>query len=247
MEPKKENPSKVVIVPRPPRCAKPELTPIDQAEPAAAAQNANPAALNHTILPGEPPQQPGRRTGRGPGRRTGGEIAMKRLGKMLATAVFAAAGLFATNALMAQDAPPGGSFKNAYLSRNKSGKVVLTYTLWDQQVPKGNYTLASSGPPGPMKPATEVPYILEIAKKYAGKVKVLGVTYGDEIQDSMDAIPEWGMTFPSIVFVEDAPPDWAVRHRHHPDSHLFGPDGTIVKRDIQGDEIEAAVKEALKL
>ena len=55
---------------------------------------------------------------------------MKRLGKMLATAVFAAAGLFATNTLMAQDAPPGGSFKNAYLSRNKSGKVVLTYTLW---------------------------------------------------------------------------------------------------------------------
>ena len=36
MEPKKENPSKVVIIPRPPRCAKPELTPIDQAEPAAA-------------------------------------------------------------------------------------------------------------------------------------------------------------------------------------------------------------------
>ena len=54
MEPKKENPSKVVIVPRPPRSAKPELTPIDQAEPAAAAQNANPAALNHAILPGEP-------------------------------------------------------------------------------------------------------------------------------------------------------------------------------------------------
>ena len=51
-EPK--SPSKVVIIPRPPRCAKPELTPIDQAEPAAAAQNASPAALNHTILPGDP-------------------------------------------------------------------------------------------------------------------------------------------------------------------------------------------------
>ena len=171
---------------------------------------------------------------------------MKRLGKMLATAVFAAAGLFATNALMAQDAPPGGSFKNAYLSRNKSGKVVLTYTLWDQQVTKGNYTLCFFWASWSDEAREQVPYILEIAKKYAGKVKVLGVTYGDEIQDSMDAIPEWGMTFPSLVFVEDAPPDGQFDIDTIPTVILFGPDGNIVKRDIQGDEIEAAVKEALK-
>ena len=145
---------------------------------------------------------------------------MKRLGKMLATAVFAAAGLFATNALMAQDAPPGGSFKNAYLSRNKSGKVVLTYTLWDQQVTKGNYTLCFFW--------------------------ASWSDYGDEIQDSMDAIPEWGMTFPSLVFVEDAPPDGQFDIDTIPTVILFGPDGNIVKRDIHGEEIEAAVKEALK-
>ena len=171
---------------------------------------------------------------------------MKRLGKILAAAVFAAAGLFATNALMAQDAPPGGSFKNAYLSRNKSGKVVLTYTLWDQQVTKGNYTLCFFWASWSDGAREQVPYILEIAKKYAGKVKVLGVTYGDEIQDSMDAIPEWGMTFPSLVFVEDAPPDGQFDIDTIPTVILFGPDGNIVKRDIQGDEIEAAVKEALK-
>ena len=92
---------------------------------------------------------------------------MKRLGKMLATAVFAAAGLFATNPLMAQDAPPGGSFKNAYLSRNKSGKVVLTYTLWDQQVTKGNYTLCFFWASWSDEAREQVPYIQEIAKKYA--------------------------------------------------------------------------------
>lgn len=55
MEPKKENPSKVVIIPRPPRCAKPDLSPIDQAEPAATQQNAHPAAPNRVpIAPGEP-------------------------------------------------------------------------------------------------------------------------------------------------------------------------------------------------
>ena len=54
MEPKKENPSKVVIIPRPPRCARPELTPIDQAAPAATQQNADPAAPNRAILPSDP-------------------------------------------------------------------------------------------------------------------------------------------------------------------------------------------------
>lgn len=54
MEPKKENPSKVVIVPRPPRCAKPDLTPIDQAAPATTQQNADSAEVNRAILPGDP-------------------------------------------------------------------------------------------------------------------------------------------------------------------------------------------------
>ena len=164
------------------------------------------------------------------------------IGCSLLTAVLLA---FASEA-KAQVSPPAGGFKNAYLSRNKSGKVVLTYTLWDQQVTKGNYTLCFFWASWSDEAREQVPYILEIAKKYAGKVKVLGVTYGDEIQDSMDAIPEWGMTFPSLVFVEDAPPDGQFDIDTIPTVILFGPDGNIVKRDIQGDEIEAAVKEVLK-
>ena len=170
---------------------------------------------------------------------------MKRLGKMLAAAVFAAAGLFATNPLMAQDAPPGGSFKNAYLSRNKSGKVVLTYTLWDQQVTKGNYTLCFFWASWSDEAREQVPYIQEIAKKYAGKVKVLGVTYGDEIQDSMDAIPEWGMTFPHIVCVEDVEPDGLFDFSSVPFIVLLGPDGKPVASGLHGDEIEEAVKKVL--
>ena len=166
---------------------------------------------------------------------------------MLAAAVFAGVALFATNTLMAQDAPPGGGFKNAYLSLNKSGKVVLTYTLWKDQIGKGKYTLAFFWASWSDEAREQVPYILEIAKKYAGKVKVLGVTYGDEIQDSMDAIPEWGMTFPSLVFVEDAPPDGQFDIDTIPTVILFGPDGNIVAADLHGDAIEAAVKDALKL
>ena len=67
---------------------------------------------------------------------------MKRSFKMLAAAMFAAAALFTGTALQAQDAPPAGGFKNAFLNMGKSGKVSLTYTLWNDQVGKRSYTLA---------------------------------------------------------------------------------------------------------
>ena len=67
---------------------------------------------------------------------------MRRSVKMLAAALFAGVALLAGSAAKAQDAPPAGGFKNAYLNLNKSGKVVLTYTLWKDQIGKGKYTLA---------------------------------------------------------------------------------------------------------
>ena len=161
------------------------------------------------------------------------------------TVLMTAAILFFGASLQAQDAPPAGGFKNAYLSQNKSGKVVLTYTVWDDQVGKGNYVLAFFWASWSDEAREELPYIQAVSKKFAGKVKVLGVTYGDEIQDSMDAIPEWGITFPSFVFVEDASPDGQFDIDSIPLVILFGPDGKIVKRDMHGVEIEQAVVEAM--
>ena len=161
--------------------------------------------------------------------------------------IFLAAVAFSfSNEANAQVSAPAGGFKNAYLSLNKSGKVVLTYTLWDDQVGKGNYTLAFFWASWSDEAREELPYIQGIQKKYAGKVKVLGVTYGDEIQDSMDAIPEWGITFPSIVFVEDAAPDGRFDIDSIPLVILFGPDGEIVARDMKGEEIEEKVGEVVK-
>ena len=171
---------------------------------------------------------------------------MKTLWKHVGCALFAVALLLSGSPAKAQDPPPQGGFKNAYLTLNKSGKVVLTYTLWDQQVTKGNYTLAFFWASWSDEAREEVPYIQAIYKKYAGKVKVLGVTYGDEIQDSMDAIPEWGITFPSFVFVEDAAPDGRFEIDSIPLVILFGPDGSIVARDMKGEEVEKAVEDALK-
>ena len=163
----------------------------------------------------------------------------------LGCTLLAAFGFAFGSRVQAQVPPPPGGFKNAYLSVNKSGKVALTYTLWDEQVKKGNYTLAFFWASWSDEAREELPYIQAIQKKFAGKVKVLGVTYGDEIQDSMDVIPAWGMTFPSFVFVEDAPPDGRFDIDTIPLVILFGPDGEIVARDMKGEEIEKAVEEAL--
>ena len=163
------------------------------------------------------------------------------IGCSLLTAVLLA---FASEA-KAQVSPPAGGFKNAYLTLSKSGRVGLTYTLWDEQVGKGSYTLAFFWASWSDEAREELPYVQAVSKKYAGKLKVLGVTYGDEIQDSMDAIPEWGITFPSFVFVEDAEPDGRFDIDTIPTIILFGPDGSIVARDMRGEEIEKAVEEAV--
>ena len=169
---------------------------------------------------------------------------MKTFFHSIGCILFAAVAFLFSFEAKAQDPPPGG-FKNAYLSVNKSGKVALTYTLWDEQVKKGNYTLCFFWASWSDEAREDVPYVQAIYKKYAGKVKVLGVTYGDEIQDSMDAIPEWGITFPSFVFVEDAPPDGQFDIDSIPLVILFGPDGSIVARDLKGEEIAKAVEEAV--
>ena len=171
---------------------------------------------------------------------------MRTFARQIGCMLLAAAALLSANPAKAQDPPPQGGFKNAYLTLNKSGKVVLTYTLWDQQVTKGNYTLAFFWASWSDEAREEASYVQAAYKKYAGKVKFLGVTYGDEIQDSMDAIPEWGMTFPHFVFVEDAEPDGRFDIDSIPLIILFGPDGNILARDLRGEDIQKAIEEALK-
>ena len=170
---------------------------------------------------------------------------MKRSFQLLAAAVFVVAAFFFSTAAQAQDAPPPGGFKNAYLSLNKSGKVVLTYTRWSEQVGKGNYTLCFFWASWSDEAREEAANVQALYKKYSDKVKVLGVTFGDEIQDSMDAIPEWGMTFPHIVCVEDYPPDGLFDFDSVPFIVLIGPDGKTIARDLRGDAIEEAVKGCL--
>lgn len=166
---------------------------------------------------------------------------LKYVGCLLVAALLSSSGFRA----QAQDPPPSGGFKNAYLTLNKSGKVVLTYTLWKDQVGNGKYVLAFFWASWSDEAREEAANVQAIYKKYGSNLKVLGVTFGDEIQDSMDAIPEWGMTFPHIVCVEDYPPDGLFDFSSVPFIVLLGPDGSPVATDLRGEAIEEAVKKVL--
>ena len=53
-------------------------------------------------------------------------------------------------------------------------------------------------------------------------------------------------TLPSFVFVEDAAPDGQFDIDSIPLVILFGPDGSVVARDLKGEEIEEKVEEVCK-
>ena len=170
---------------------------------------------------------------------------MSRSFKLLVSVLIAATALLCGSPLLAQDPPPAGGFKNPYLSVNKSGKVVLTYSRWNEQVGKGSPTLVFFWASWSDESREEAATVQSVYKAYVGKgLKVLGVPYGDEISDSMDAMTELGITFPQIVDVED---DIAGPFGFDsvPYVVLLGPDGKVISADQKGDGILEAVKAAL--
>lgn len=92
----------------------------------------------------------------------------------------------------------------------------------------------------------EIPTIIELYNKYAGdKFEVLGVATWDEPEDTKKAIEELGIKYPQIMNAQKAGSD-AYGIQGIPQIILFGPDGTILKRDLRGDDMVKAVEEALK-
>ena len=149
--------------------------------------------------------------------------------------------LFCAASLRAQDPPPQGGFPNPLLTVNRSGKVVLTYSRWADQVKKGSYTLVSFWASWSEECQTEASYVQAVYQEFKGKgLVVLGVPYGDEITDSMEAMTAWGITYPQLVDVADdlaGPFDLDSV----PYIVLLGPDGKVVAGGLRGEEIRKAV------
>lgn len=92
----------------------------------------------------------------------------------------------------------------------------------------------------------EAANVQAIYQQYAGKgLAVLGVPYGDEISDSMDAMTDWGIKYPQIVDVED---DIAGQFGFDsvPYIVLLGPSGETVATGLRGEAIREAVEKYVK-
>lgn len=92
----------------------------------------------------------------------------------------------------------------------------------------------------------EIPNIKAVYEKYASdKFDVLGVATWDEPEETLKAIEEEGISYPQMINAQKAGSD-AYNINGIPEIILFGPDGTILKRGLRGDQIEKAVSEALR-
>jgi len=93
----------------------------------------------------------------------------------------------------------------------------------------------------------EMPNLKKVYETYAGpNFDMLSVAVADELAETRKAAEELGITWNQIVNAQQIPLGLygidAIPH-----VILFGPDGTILKRNLRGEAIGEAVKEALGL
>ena len=113
-------------------------------------------------------------------------------------------------------------------------------------VGKGKYVLVDFWASwcGPCR--AEIPNLINVYNEYAGeKLDVLGVATWDEPDATKEAIAELGIPYPQIMNAQRAGSD-AYSIDGIPEIILFGPDGTILKRGLRGEQIEATIKEYLE-
>lgn len=104
-------------------------------------------------------------------------------------------------------------------------------------VGQGNYTLVDFWASwcGPCK--AEVPNIQKLYEDFGDKgLTVLGVATWDKPEDTMKAIDELGITYPQILDAQKVGSD-AYDFDGIPMIILFAPDGTVLYKDLRGDDL----------
>lgn len=108
-------------------------------------------------------------------------------------------------------------------------------------VGKGKYVLVDFWASwcGPCK--REIPNIKKVYDKYVGDdFDVLSVAVWDQPQASVDTAKAYGVNWNEIINAQSVPTDlYGIQGIPH--IILFGPDGTILKRDLRGEGIETEV------
>lgn len=119
-------------------------------------------------------------------------------------------------------------------------------TKFSEYVGNGKYVLVDFWASwcGPCK--REIPNIKNVYEKYHGdNFDVLSVAVWDDPKASVDTAAAYGVNWNHIVNAQRIPTEiYGIQGIPH--IILVGPDGTILKRDLRGEDIEKAVAECLK-
>ncbi|MDD3038195.1 TlpA disulfide reductase family protein [Bacteroides sp.] len=113
-------------------------------------------------------------------------------------------------------------------------------------VGKGKYTLVSFWSRSCGGCRVEIPIIAEIYKQFGNKeLEVVGVAVNEGSVSTKKAIKELNVIWPQL-FETGSQPYELYGFSYIPQIMLFGPDGTIIARNLRGDGIKVKVKEVLK-
>lgn len=127
----------------------------------------------------------------------------------------------------------------------KGGSLSATDVSLSDFVGKGRYVLVDFWATwcGPCK--REIPNLRQIYKDFGDKITVLSVAVWDKREATEKFIKQNDMPWNHIVDAQQIPTD-AYGISGIPQIILFAPDGTIVKRDLRGEQIRQLLEEVLK-
>ena len=134
-------------------------------------------------------------------------------------------------------------------SKTAEGKMFTDFEVdgvkFSDFIGKGKYVLVDFWASwcGPCR--REMPNLREVYKKYHGdKFDMLSVAVWDKPEDTVKAAKEENIVWKQIINAQRIPTDiYGIQGIPH--IILFGPDGTILKRNLRGEAIGKAVAEAL--
>ena len=126
-----------------------------------------------------------------------------------------------------------------YVDYDIEGKKLSDYVGKDDKFLLVDYFASWCGPC-----VRQLPVLKELYAQYPDQLNILGVAVWDEPEASLRAIEQHQLPWECIINAGTIPTD-LYGISGIPCIMLIAPDGTIVSRDLQGDELKAAVADAL--